>query len=296
MNFVFEFIDTGCVVRNLGMSFVIFFKELIIEQTQMIMERNMVRNGLVSILAACMITGATGCSSIKNTWDSMSQSGQGATAGGAIGAAVGTGVGAIIGGGRGTWIGALVGSAIGAGTGALVGNSMDRQQKALQQQLDQLNARADNADAREDSLQKQIEQLKVERVKDSNNLDALKLVMGNSVLFATGKSMLSPEAQAVLSKVAYNLDQFPDTDVTVVGYTDNTGSEAVNDRLSNERAQTVVNYLENHGVAAARLKAVGRGWNDPVTSNATAAGRAQNRRVEIYITASKQMIEQDSNR
>ena len=62
------------------------------------------------------------------------------------------------------------------------------------------------------------------------------------------------------------------------------------------RAQTVVNYLENHGVAAARLKAVGRGWNDPIASNSTAAGRAQNRRVEIYITASKQMIEQDSNR
>ena len=173
---------------------------------------------------------------------------------------------------------------------------MDRQQKALQQQLDQLNARADDANAREDSLQKQIDQLKVERVKDSNNLDALKLVMGNSVLFATGKSTLSPEAQAVLSKVAYNLDQFPDTDVTVVGYTDNTGSEAVNDRLSKERAETVVNYLEDHGVAAARLKAVGRGWNDPIASNATAAGRAQNRRVEIYITASKQMIDQDSNK
>ena len=119
--------------------------------------------------------------------------------------------------------------------------------------------------------------------------------MGNSVLFATGKSTLSPEAQAVLSKVAYNLDQFPDTDVTVVGYTDNTGSEAVNDRLSKERAETVVNYLEQHGIAASRLKAIGRGWNDPVTSNATAAGRAQNRRVEIYITASKQMIEQDSD-
>lgn len=260
------------------------------------MERKiMVRNGLVTVLAVCMIVGGSGCSSIKNTWDSMSQSDQGATAGGAIGAAVGTGVGAIIGGGRGTWIGALVGSAIGAGTGALVGNSMDRQQKALQQQLDQLNARADNANVREDSLQKQIDQLKVERVKDSNNLDALKLVMGNSVLFATGKSTLSPEAQAVLSKVAYNLDQFPDTDVTVVGYTDNTGSEAVNDRLSRERAETVVNYLEQHGIAASRLKAIGRGWNDPVTSNATAAGRTQNRRVEIYITASKQMIEQDSD-
>jgi hypothetical protein len=224
----------------------------------------------------------------------MTKTGQGATAGGTIGAAVGTGVGALIGGGKGTWIGALVGSAIGAGTGALVGNSMDRQQKALQDQLDQMNGRIDGADARADSLQNQINRLKVEKVKDSNNLDALKLVMGNSILFATGKSSLSADAQAVLAKVAYNLKQFPDTDVTVVGYTDNTGSEARNNELSQERAQAVVDYLASHGVAASRLKAVGRGWNDPIASNQTAAGRAQNRRVEIFITASRQMIQDAS--
>ena len=255
--------------------------------------KSILRNGFIAVLAACMIAGGAGCNSVKKTWDSMSGSGQGAAAGGTIGAAVGTGVGALIGGGRGTWIGALVGSAIGAGTGALVGNSMDRQQKALQKQLDQLGTNAKGTNARMDSMQNEIDQLKVERIKDSNNLDALKLVMGNSILFATGKSALSAEAQAVLTKVAYNLNQFPETDVTVVGYTDNTGSEAINDKLSLERAQSVADYLESHGVAASRLKAIGRGWNDPITSNATAAGRAQNRRVEIFITASKQMIEND---
>lgn len=252
------------------------------------------RNVIVGLAIVGVTGGFTGCSSIKKTWDGMTQTGQGATAGGAIGAAVGTGVGALIGGGKGTWIGALVGSAIGAGTGALVGNSMDRQQKALQEQLDQINGRIDNADDRANDLQDQINRLKVEKVKDSNNLEALKLVMGNSILFATGKSTLSAEAQAVLEKVAYNLKQFPDTDVTVVGYTDNTGSEARNNQLSLERAQSVVNFLSSHGVAASRLKAVGRGWNDPIVSNETAAGRAQNRRVEIFITASKQMIENAS--
>ena len=96
-------------------------------------------------------------------------------------------------------------------------------------------------------------------VKDRNDLDAIKLVMGDAVLFQTGKYALSAGAEAVLSRVAYNLDQFPDTDITVVGYTDNTGSEQLNQKLSEERAQSV--------------------------------GRAQNRRVEIFITAGQKMIE-----
>lgn len=260
------------------------------------MKRNTyLKNGVIGMLLVGLTgIGTTGCNAVKNTWDGMTKTGQGATAGGTIGAAVGTGVGALIGGGKGTWIGALVGSAIGAGTGALVGNSMDKQQKALQEQLDQINGQIDATNSRTDSLQNEINQLKVEKVKDSNNLEALKLVMGNSILFATGKSTLSPEAQAVLSKVALNLKQFPETDVTVVGYTDNTGSEEVNNRLSLERATSVVNYLNSHGIAMSRLKAVGNGWNDPIASNETAAGRAQNRRVEIFITASKQMIENAS--
>lgn len=255
------------------------------------------RTAVISaICAGSLMMG--GCASMKSTWDGMSQTGQGATAGGAAGAAVGAGVGALIGGGKGTWIGALVGSALGAGTGALVGNSMDRQKKELEQQLASLQDQTDqnsqdiaaNRDAIEANRQA-IESIKIESVKDSNNLDAIKVVMGDAVLFKTGKYDLSAAAQAALSRVAYNLGQFPDTDVTVVGFTDNTGSQQVNDRLSLQRAESVVSYLKQHGVKTSRLKAVGEGWNNPVASNATAEGRAQNRRVEIFITASRQMIE-----
>lgn len=242
--------------------------------------RNFAKTGIMSVLCASFIA-MGGCSSIKNTWNGMTQAGQGATAGGAIGAAVGTGVGALIGGGKGTWIGALVGSAIGAGTGALVGNQMDKQKRDLEQQL---------ASVRELASQRDTTYI-VQTVKDSNNLDAIRLVLGDAVLFSTGSYTLTPTAEAALAKVAYNLQQFPNTDVTVVGFTDNTGSQAVNDKLSLERAQSVENYLAAHGISVARMKAIGQGWNNPIASNSTAAGRAQNRRVEIFITADKQMIQ-----
>lgn len=243
-------------------------------------KRGFMKGTVVALAAAMMLSG---CSSIKNTWDGMSQAGQGATAGGTIGAAVGTGVGALIGGGKGTWIGALVGGALGAGTGALVGNHMDQQKKALEEQLSQMQAQ-------NDQNSKDIDAIKVQMVKDRNDLDAIKLVLGDAILFQTGKSNLSQAADAALSRVAYNLKQFPDTDITVVGYTDNTGSEQFNQTLSEQRAQSVVNYLESQGVPASRLKAVGMGENDPVASNSTVEGRAQNRRVEMFITADKQMI------
>lgn len=233
------------------------------------------------LLSATLLLPTVGCNSLKNTWNSMSQTGQGATAGGTIGAAVGTGVGALIGGGRGTWIGALVGGALGAGTGALVGNHMDQQKKELEKQLSEIRELKSKTDTT----------YIVQTVKDSNNLDAIRLMMGNSILFKTGKSTLSPAAQAALTSVAYNLKQFPESDVTVQGYTDNTGSEELNQRLSQERAESVVNYLISKGISPSRLKAVGMGWNNPIASNATPEGRAQNRRVELYIYASQQMID-----
>lgn len=242
---------------------------------------------ILTVCSVSLLGGMTGCSA----WNGMSQSGQGATAGGAIGAAVGTGVGALIGGGRGTWIGALVGSALGAGTGALVGNAMDRQKKSLEQQLDQLKAQENKDEQNIAQNSQDINDIKVQMVKDRNNLDAIKLVMGDAVLFNTNSYSLSAEADAMLSRVAYNLRQYPNTDVTVVGFTDNTGTEAYNQKLSLERAQSVVEYLESQGIPEGRLKAVGDGENDPIASNATAAGRAQNRRVEMYITADKTMIE-----
>ena len=240
-------------------------------------KRGFIMKGSAAALAAVLLL--SGCSSIKNTWDGMSQTGQGATAGGTIGAAVGTGVGALIGG----EMHFLVGGALGAGTGALVGNHMDKQKKALEEQLSQMQDQ-------ENRNSQDIQDIKVQMVKDRNDLDAIKLVLGDAVLFQTGKSNLSAAADATLNRVAYNLKQFPDTDVTVVGYTDNTGSEQLNQNLSEKRAESVVIYLESQGIAASRLKAVGMGENDPVASNSTSEGRAQNRRVEMFITADAQMI------
>lgn len=242
------------------------------------------RNTVMGVVCASFVA-MGGCSSIKNTWNSMNQTGQGAAAGGTIGAAVGTGVGALIGGGKGTWIGALVGGALGAGTGALVGNHMDKQKEELEKEL---------ASVRELANKKDTTYI-IQTVKDSNNLDAIRLVLGDAVLFSTGSYTLTPVAEAALAKVAYNLGQFPDTDITIVGFTDNTGSQSLNDKLSLERAQSVENYLAARGISTSRMKAIGKGWNNPIASNATAAGRAQNRRVEIYITANKQMIENASN-
>ena len=129
------------------------------------------RNTVMGVVCASFVA-MGGCSSIKNTWNSMNQTGQGAAAGGTIGAAVGTGVGALIGGGKGTWIGALVGGALGAGTGALVGNHMDKQKEELEKEL---------ASVRELANKKDTTYI-IQTVKDSNNLDAIRLVLGDAVL------------------------------------------------------------------------------------------------------------------
>ena len=199
------------------------------------------RNTVMGVVCASFVA-MGGCSSIKNTWNSMSQTGQGAAAGGTIGAAVGTGVGALIGGGKGTWIGALVGGALGAGTGALVGNHMDKQKEELEKEL---------ASVRELANKKDTTYI-IQTVKDSNNLDAIRLVLGDAVLFSTGSYTLTTVAEAALAKVAYNLGQFPDTDITIVGFTDNTGSQSLNDKLSLERAQSVENYLAARGNISAQ--------------------------------------------
>ena len=225
-----------------------------------------IKAGVIVLLCLSMIF-SSGCSA----WKGMSKTGQGAAVGGGSGAALGAGVGALAGGGKGAWIGALVGAAVGSGTGALVGRRMDKQQAELEQQL---------------------KNAQIEKVKDSNNLQAIKVTFDNGILFGINSSQLSAASKQDLNELARNLNQNPETNVQVFGYTDNTGSQQLNERLSLERAESVANYLTSDGVKASRISARGFGWNDPVASNATAEGRAQNRRVEIYITASPQMIQQ----
>lgn len=219
------------------------------------------------LMAGCIMI-SSGCSSMTNT-------GKGALIGGGGGAAVGAGLGALIGGGKGAGIGAALGGAIGAGAGAVIGNKMDKQAAELQRQL--------------------AEQAKVEKVKDQNGLQAIKVTFEGGILFPTGKYTLNQNAKTDLTAFANSLINNPNTNVQVYGFTDNTGSYAVNEKLSNQRADAVMTYLVNSGVSPTRLMAQGIPMADYVASNATPEGRAQNRRVEIYITADKTMIEQAQN-
>ena len=118
----------------------------------------------------------------------------------------------------------------------------------------------------------------------------IKLVMPENVTFATGSAVLSDNAQFALNTAAQTLVQYPDTTLTINGHTDNTGSDAVNNPLSQHRAQTVAYYLQSRGVAASRLAVYGYGSHMPAASNATAEGRAQNRRVEILINPDQRAV------
>lgn len=215
-------------------------------------------------LAAAMMLGATGCG--------MNKTGKGALIGGGGGAGLGAGIGALIGGGKGAGIGAAIGAAVGAGAGALIGNKMDKQQKELEAQL--------------------AEQAKIEKTTDANGLQAIKVTFDGGILFPTGKYTLNASAQSDLTKFAANLINNPNTDVNIFGYTDNTGSYAVNEKLSNQRANAVRDYLIKCGVNPDRLTAKGVPMADYIASNDTPEGRALNRRVEIYIIANEQMIKE----
>lgn len=199
----------------------------------------------------------------------MSNTGKGALIGGGGGGAVGAGIGALIGGGKGAAIGAGVGAAVGAGAGALIGNKMDKQQKKLEEEL--ANA-------------------KVEQTTDANGLQAIRVTFDGGILFPTGKWTINKGAQAELTQFAQSLQQNPLTDVSIIGYTDNTGSMAANERVSTNRADAVKTFLYNKGVANTRMTAKGLPMQDYVAGNDTEAGRAQNRRVEIFIYASSEMI------
>lgn len=202
----------------------------------------------------------------------MTNLGKGAAIGGGGGAAVGAGLGALIGGGKGAGIGAVVGAAVGSGAGMLIGKKMDQQQKELEQQL------ADKA--------------KIETIQDQNGLQAIKVTFEGGILFPTNGTTLSSSAKKDLTAFATNLINNPETNVQVFGFTDNTGGMAVNQRISDGRADAVRNYLINSGVSGSRITAQGIAMADYIASNATAEGRAQNRRVEVYITANQQMIQQ----
>ena len=218
-------------------------------------------NGVIAILIIALMIG--GCSS----WSNL---GKGTAIGAGAGAAVGAIVGVIAGkDAKAAAIGAAIGGAVGAGAGAIVGSKMDKQKAELEA----------------------LENAKVEAITDSNDLMGLKVTFDNAILFATNSSTLSPASKSSLEKFAQTLKNTADTDVTIFGHTDNTGTYDVNQRVSNERAKAVADFLLGAGIQSSRLSTIGKAYDDPIADNGTADGRAQNRRVEIYITANEKMIE-----
>ena len=174
-----------------------------------------------------------------------------------VGAAAGAALGAAIPGNR------LATGAAGAVGGALVGGLIG---SALDQQAGELrNGFGDP------------------RIQVINTGSYLKVIMPEAILFATDSATVSPALYGQLDVLAQHLRKYPESTVQVVGHTDSTGSDAYNQQLSQQRANSVTSVLSSNGVGAARLQAVGQGESQPIASNATVEGRAQNRRVEINI-------------
>jgi len=195
--------------------------------------------------------------------DGMNKTTKGGLFGAGGGAVVGGVIGGLLGGGRGTAAGAILGAAVGGGAGALIGRKMDKQAAELQR--DMANA-------------------KVERVGEG-----IKITFDAGILFDTNSSALRPASQADISKLAATLQKYPDTNVLVQGHTDNTGTDAINQPLSENRAQSVANSLTTNGVASSRITTRGFGSTEPVADNSTAEGRQANRRVEVAIFANEKM-------
>ena len=222
-----------------------------------------------NLILSCMLGGSivfSGC--IFSSCATMNNTGKGAAIGAGGGAALGAGIGALIGKGKGAAIGAAIGGAVGSGTGALIGRRMDKQKAELAA----------------------IEGAKVESITDKNNLSAIKVTFDNGILFGHNQTTLTSVSRESLIRFASSLKNSPDTDITIYGHTDNTGSYEVNVRISGQRANSVADFLVQEGVSRSRMTTKGMAYDQPVADNSTSTGRALNRRVEIYITANEEMI------
>jgi outer membrane protein OmpA-like peptidoglycan-associated protein len=183
---------------------------------------------------------------------------------------IGAGVGAVLGGIAGSQLGdksgtnAAIGAAVGALAGGATGRYMDNQKKELDQKLSAEQAR---------------DMLDVTRLDG----DALKIGVASDASFAVDSSTLSGNAQTTFNKIAETLKDYDKTAIHVVGHTDSTGSEQYNMKLSQQRAQAVAQFLTGRGVDSQRVLTWGRGESQPIATNDTEAGRAENRRVDIVI-------------
>lgn len=209
----------------------------------------------ILVLTCVAVLAVTGCADMSST-----------QRGTATGAGIGAGIGAILGsstsgGGDGrTAGGAVLGAAAGAAIGNIWSTRMENQRRTMEQATQgtgiQVSQTADNR---------------------------LKIDIPSDISFDTNRSDIKGNFRPVLDRFASTLNEHPETVVTIVGFTDNTGSDAINDPLSVDRAAHTRDYLASRGAAPFRFTVEGRGARDPIASNNDNAGRSRNRRVEIYV-------------
>ncbi|UCF55739.1 MAG: OmpA family protein [Deltaproteobacteria bacterium] len=209
------------------------------------------------IIALCLILSLVlmgmGCAE----WSRMQK-------GAAIGAGAGGAVGGVIGHAAGnTAVGVLLGAVIGGAAGAYIGNYMDKQAAEIERDI---------AGAR------------VERVGEG-----IKITFSSGIMFDIDKAALKDQCKGELSELATILNKYEDTNILLEGHTDSTGMEDYNLELSNKRAQSVANYLATQNINPMRFTIMGYGESQPVASNETLEGRAQNRRVEVAIYANEKL-------
>lgn len=214
----------------------------------------MTRNGTSRALGALFIAGSvvlSGCAG-------MSQKQRGAV----IGAGTGAAVGGVIGHATGsTARGAIIGAVVGGAAGAVIGHQMDQQAKELEQKIPGAT---------------------VSRVGEG-----IAVSFPSGILFPFNSTEILPDGRSNLQQLASSLKEYPNSDILIVGHADSVGTDAYNLDLSQRRAQAASLYLQTLAVPASRLHAVGKGESEPIQSNDTDAGRAQNRRVEVAIYASE---------
>jgi outer membrane protein OmpA-like peptidoglycan-associated protein len=196
-----------------------------------------------------------------------SNTAKGTAIGAGGGAAVGAGIGALINGGKGAAWGAGIGAVVGGAAGALIGNKMDKQKKEL-------------------------EMIKEAQVESMNGGEAIKVTFDSGILFAVNSSTLNQTSRNALTQFSNTLKGYPDTDVQIFGHTDSSGNDEINIPLSRNRAASVQTFLVGQGISSARMTAEGLGSSMPVADNKTTAGKALNRRVEVFIIPNAKMIQE----
>lgn len=215
---------------------------------------NPMKTRISLLLATAGVFALGACADPNAPTGQMSRTQQGALAGAVVGGLIGAGE---------SKQNAVKGAILGAGVGAIGGSILDQQERALKQQVTNPN------------------------IQIVNRGDHLAVLMPESALFATDSAAVSATGQNDLYGIGRNLNQYPNSTIQVIGHTDSTGSQAYNQDLSQRRARSVAGILTASGVAQSRIATVGRGSSQPIASNDTAQGRAQNRRVEILIYANR---------